>query len=165
MTGNTRKVSLKPKTEDRAQEVSERPKRQSLKESYRNILTVDNKDPNYEYRWINDTYAKSDDQTGAFYPGQRIMRFQNAGWEFVTNKDVTVGDSYVYKTGNVGSIIRAPGGQGDMLYLMKIHKDWYDEDQATKQEYIDKVEDAMGNPKQELGQYGNVSTDWREIDT
>ena len=161
MTANTRKVSLNPKTESRAEQVSERPtKRTSLRESHRNILTVENKDPNYEYRFVLDVYARHDDDTNKFYPGQRIARFQAAGWEFVRNDEVTVGDSYVYKTENTGSIVRVPAGQGEYHYLMKIKKEWYKEDQDAKMKQIDDVEKSMKNPKSEMGQYGSVSIDF-----
>lgn len=157
MPGNTRKVSLKaqgPKpTESRAETVSERPNRQSIKESYRNILTVEGKDPNYEYRWILDRYGRNDDDAGTYHPGQRIMRFQNSGWELVYSSEVSVGESHVYKTENVGSIVRIPAGQGEFQYLMKIKKEWYDEDQANKQEEIDEIEESMGRAGKE-GQYG-----------
>lgn len=160
MTGNTRKVSLRAKTDDRAEQVSERPERTPLRESYRNILTVDNKDPNYEYRWVLDSYARHDDNTGKFYPGQRIAKFQGAGWVFVKNDEVSVGDSYVYKTENIGSIVRVPAGQGEYHFLMKIKKEWYEEDQEAKMKQIDDVEKGMKNPKAEMGQYGSVSIDF-----
>lgn len=160
MTGNTRKVSLKSKTDDRAEQVSERPKRTPLRESYRNILTVENKDPNYEYRWVLDQYARHDDQSNEFHPGQRLARFIAAHWQFVHNHEVTVGDAYVYKTGNVGSIVRVPAGHGDYHYLMKISKELYDEDQKEKQGKIDVVEKSMTSPNVELGQYGSGSIDF-----
>ena len=160
MTGNTRKISLNTKSSDRAEVVSERPERTPLRESYRNILTVDNKDPNYEYRWVLDSYAKHDEDSGNFYPGQRISKFENAGWEFVLSGEVSVGDSYVYKTNNTGSIVRVPAGQGEYHYLMKIKKEWYKEDQDLKNKQIDDIEKQMKGPKTEMGQYGAVSIDF-----
>lgn len=157
---NTRKISLSDKTDNRAADVSERPKRQSIRDQHRSILTVANKDPNYEYRWIND-YTTSEDGN-SIRIGQRVVTFQQAGWEFVENKEVSVGDAYVYKTDNIGSVVRVPAGQGEYMYLMKIKKEWYDEDQLDKQRDIDYVEDSMKNPTTEDGMYGSVSVDFKD---
>jgi hypothetical protein len=155
---NTRKVSLRPKDyETRAETVSERPDRQKLRENFRNILTVDGKSPDYEYRWILDTYGRTDDEQGKYYPGQRILKFQQLGWDFVKHGEVTVGEAQVYKTENIGSLVRVPAGRGEYQYLMKIKKEWYDEDQKIKQKEVDELEGAIGNPQSADGQYGNVS--------
>ncbi|MHC4635860.1 MAG: hypothetical protein ACYSYU_11765 [Planctomycetota bacterium] len=97
-----------------------RPKRVPL--GTRSVLTVrpQDKDPNYEYRFIND----KDD---------RIPQAQEAGWEFVASKDkkIPVGDPKAGKDTQVGTPVTKAVGGGVTAYLMRIHKDWYDEDQAA----------------------------------
>jgi len=90
----------------------------------RDILTVHGKDPNYMYRWVLDSKET----------GQRIWKFKQAGYDHVTSDEVQVGDMMVYKSDNVGSIVRHPAGKENYLYLMKIRKEWYEEDQAAKME-------------------------------
>lgn len=112
----------------------------------RNILTVLGKDPNYVYRWVNDTDA-----------GMRLERFKEAGWEIVNkNSDVKVGDKVVDKGTVVGSAFTRYVGQGSQAVLMRIPKEWYDEDQAAKQASIDEIEAAM---RSDLpgGDYGSIS--------
>lgn len=96
--------------------------------STRDILTVANKDPNYEYRWVLDV------------PG-RIVKFQDGGWEVVT-EDLKVGDKAVDSNTKVGSAITKRTGVS-MLVLMRIPKEWYDEDQAAKQAGVDATEEML----------------------
>ena len=95
-------------------------------------------------------------------PGQRLMRFQNAGWEFADGSTHVAGANHIYKTDNVGSIVRIPAGQDEFLYLMRIHKDWYDEDQVSKETRILDTENQYKNQGQEGhdGMYGSVSIDY-----
>jgi hypothetical protein len=121
------------KDESRVADPQTRPKRTPVSGN-RDILTVLGKDPEYEYRWIAD-YSED---------GQRIWRFMQAGYTFVSANTVEVGQSHVYQSENVGSIVRRPAGKtGDFLYLMKIPKEFYNEDQAAKQAEIDSVERSM----------------------
>lgn len=107
---------------------------------HRNILTVANKDPNYVYRWVLDT------------PG-RLEAFKEGGYEVVT-KDMDVGDSTVDKASQLGSAVTMVRGVSTLV-LMRIPKEWYDEDQAAKQEEIDALEATMKAP--EAADYGKVS--------
>lgn len=108
----------------------------------RNKLRVKGKDPNYEYRIVNDI----DD---------RIQDFLDKGYEFETSEEVRVGDSRVEQDSKMGTIRRASVGGGVKAILMKIKKEWYDEDQKIKQEYIDKTEQAM-RPNPNEGTYGKI---------
>lgn len=156
MMSNTRKQSLKPAAhESRAESVSGRPDRQKLRDGFRNILTVEGQDPNYSYRWVLDHHNTYNDDSNRLNPGQRILQMQHLGWEFVKNNEVTVGDASVLKTENVGSIVRIPAGQGEYQYLMRIKKEYRDEDQAIKQKEIEEVEDSIKKPGPE--NYGSVS--------
>ena len=114
----------------------------------RDILTVDGKDPSFEYRWILDS---SED-------GQRVMKFNKAWWDLVLSDDGqhSVGQDMVYKSANVGSIIRSPAGSGKFYYLMRIPKELYAQDQAAKAKEIAEVEKTITQTDSDNGQYGNI---------
>lgn len=114
----------------------------------RDILTVEGKDPAFDYRWVLD----------ASESGQRILKFTKAWWEFVTSDDGqhTVGQDMVYKTENVGSIVRVPAGSGKFYYLMRIPKEYYAADQKAKQDDINEREQAITQTDSDNGQYGEV---------
>ena len=95
----------------------------------RDVLTVSNKDPNYEYRWVNDI------------PG-RIQRFMDGGWE-VVNHDTEVGGEAVDKGSRLGSAVTKSVGGITTAVLMRILKEWYDEDQVAKQEAVKALEATM----------------------
>jgi len=114
----------------------------------RDILTVDGKDPSFEYRWIIDTSES----------GQRIMKFNKAWWDLVENDGQhVVGEDMVYKSENVGSIIRQPAGGGKFYYLMRIPKEYFDADKKAKAKDIKERESAMTQTDNDNGQYGNIT--------
>lgn len=108
----------------------------------RNILTVKGKDPNYEYRIVNDT----DD---------RITQLQEAGYELVSDEAVDVGDKRVSQGTSVGSKKVFSVGQGIKAYVMRIKKEWYEEDQALKQRRVDAQESSI-KEKALDGTYGKL---------
>lgn len=116
----------------------------------RDILTVRGKNPEYHYRWVKDTDED----------GQRILKFRNAGYEFCgSDEGLQVGQNMVFKSENVGSIVRKPAGSGEYFYLMRIYKEWYEEDQAAKQREIDAMDAQIKRPRNpdnagDDGQYG-----------
>ena len=85
-------------------------------------LNVDNKDPNYVYRWFKDN------------PG-RIEQAQAAYWDFV-KKD--------------GTKDTRPSGPFTM-YLMRIEKKYWEEDQLLKQTAI--IDTMKKQNKMEEGEY------------
>lgn len=97
--------------------------------SGRSVLTVKGKDPNYEYRFVNDT-------------GDRVAAFQEGGWEPVPASEVRVGDVRVEAPSVEGSIAQASVSRQtrEKAILMKIPKDLYDDDQKAKQAQIDQLE-------------------------
>lgn len=95
----------------------------------RNLLTVSNQDPNYYYRWVNDT------------PG-RIQRFLDGGYEIV-NHDTDVGDRMVDSGSKIGTAVTRQVGGAIQAYLMRIPLEWYNEDQEAKMEQIDALEASM----------------------
>jgi hypothetical protein len=95
----------------------------------RNVLTVSGKDPSFEYRVVNDT-------------GDRVQRFLDAGWELVSAGDVAVGDKRINSPAPEGTKAQVAVGQGLKAYVMRIRKDWYEEDQAAKQAEVNRTEEA-----------------------
>lgn len=96
----------------------------------RNVLTVEGKEPGYVYRIVNDV-------------GQRIETFKEGGYELVQAKDVKVGDRRVNNASAEGSMAQVSVGSGQKAFVMRIPKEWYDEDQLAKNAQIDKLEQSM----------------------
>ena len=120
----------------------ERVARKSLNQRGPQSIAGD-KDPNYVYRFVNDT-------------GSRIANFQAAGYEFVEDKELVVGDSRVFDPSDIGSGKRVTSNDGTVSYLMRTKKEYYEEDQAAKAAQINETEQAM---KQEAsqGMYGKLN--------
>jgi len=110
--------------------------------SQRNILTVKGKDPNYEYRVVNDV----DD---------RIAQFIEGGYELVDDNSTDVGDKRVSQGTSVGSKKIFSVGQGTKGYLMRIKKEFYQEDQDAKQKFVNKQEASI-KEKALDGNYGKL---------
>lgn len=108
----------------------------------RDVLTVAGKDPNYIYRWVLDV------------PG-RIQRYEDGGYECV-REDLEIGSDTVDRSSQLGSVVTKHGGGLSKLVLMRISKEWYDEDQDAKQEAIDLLEATMQAEAKE-GRYGSMS--------
>jgi hypothetical protein len=109
----------------------------------RNRLTFTNLDPAFVYRVINDQE-------------DRLIRAQEAGYEFVSS-DQQLGDTTVMTPKKVGKKVSKPVGNGVNGYLMRIPKEWYDEDQKAKMKKVDESERAM-KPNTATGQYGKGLT-------
>jgi hypothetical protein len=114
---------------------------------------VNGKDPNYVYRFVNDV-------------GDRINMFQEAGYELVSKEDHKIGDNRVdiaspdgtHASVSVGVTAR---GEGQRAYLMRQKREWYEADQAAKQENIRETQRQIKNKPKEEGSYGEVSMDDR----
>lgn len=101
----------------------------------RDILAVKNIPEGKIGRWVNDV-------------GDRCIKFRQGGWEFVTDKGVTVGEKTVESSTATGSVIsRLVGTKANneplIAYLMVIDKEWFEEDQARKLDEIDKNEEMI----------------------
>lgn len=101
------------------------------------------KDPNFQYRFVNDT-------------GSRISNFQAAGYEFVQDSELVVGDTRVSDPSDMGSSKHVTSNDGTVSYLMRIKKEWYDEDQAAKAQQIAETEQAMKREASQ-GMYGKFT--------
>lgn len=109
-----------------------RPQRTTLGTKSR--LNIANKDADYEYRFVNDVR-------------DRVEIFKENGWEVVPQADVRIGDNRVENPSALGSASRIPvglvGEQAGHAVVMRIPKDWYEEDQRAKQAEIDRLERTM----------------------
>ena len=108
----------------------------------RNVLTVAGKDANYEYRVINDS-------------GDRVQEFLDAGYELVEKDSVRVGDKRVNSASAEGSVSQISVGQGQKAFVVRIKKEWYEEDQAAKQTKVNALEDST-KAKALDGTYGKL---------
>lgn len=111
----------------------------------RSRLSARGKEDGYEYRFINDD-------------GDRIAQKMEEGWEHVPKSAVKVGDKRVDNVSPEGSVSQVYVGSGENPkkgFLMRIRKDWYEEDQKAKQDYVDATEQAT---KQQAldGHYGKI---------
>ena len=123
---------------------SGRPVRQST--GQRNKFAFINKDPAYEYR-----VAVDNDGTG-----DRIAELKDMGYEFAPANVHKLGKSRVEETSNEGSLETINSGGGNKGYLMRINKDWYEDDKKAKAARIDATEAGLKTPSLD-GTYGNIS--------
>ena len=113
----------------------------------RDILTVEGKDPNYKYSWVNDDRGM-------------VERFKQGGYDFVEH-DVVVGQQTADSSKATSKVVSKNVGGGITAYLMRIPKELWEEDYAAKHRRIDASEADM---KRTLnsgkdGTYGKVSID------
>lgn len=120
---------------------SGRPERKPV--GFRNRLAVYDQDPNYVYRWVN-TNADG---------GDRIIIMEQAGYEKVP-KSTHRTDTGRVDASALGSFETAPGGGGDTLVLMRIPREWYEEDQKAKQARVDELDSAQKRTPD--GFYGKI---------
>lgn len=106
----------------------------------RNRLSIRNPDPNYHYRIVN---IRDD----------RVEQFLEQGYEI--DPQTQVGDNTVDVPSPLGSAKQISVGQGDKAVVMRIPKEWYEQDQAAKQADIDAVEKAKKTEAQSyIGAHG-----------
>ena len=118
-----------------------KPKRVSLADQ-RNVLThPEANDPGYMYRVVVDYKSK---------PG-RVTKFKNAGYVHVLSGE-NMGEDAAGKPTKIGAKVMVPTGNGETGYLMKIPKEYYDEDQAVKEKNLKETEASMNRKKK--GEYG-----------
>lgn len=110
----------------------------------RNILTVKGGDTeNFEYRIVNDT-------------GDRVAMFQEHGYELVCDDKIMIGDRRVANPTKEGSPIRVSVGGGTQAYLMRQKKEFYVEDQQTKQEAVNQTEGAIKAEAKKSADFGKL---------
>mgnify|MGYP001818341520 FL=1 len=123
----------------------ERKKRIPVSGEGRNIFTIENRDPAFVYRWVNDKDG-------------RIQRFIDGWWEFVAHEDYT-GDRSAEAAKDPDSMVTKKVGGNTIAYLMRIKKEYYDEDQRAKAKRVDAVEEAMFRDlnKEDSGLTGKIT--------
>jgi hypothetical protein len=101
---------------------------------------------NYAGRWVDDR-------------DERIAMFLEAGYEFVTKEQAKVSkeDKTIDSSSGLDSRVKKPGGQGKTLYLMRLPRQFYNEDQLAKQREVDEIERAMAASGKDGVDYGQVS--------
>ena len=126
----------------------ERPRRVSV--TGRSRLNVRNKEPGYFYRVVN-VNLESD-------PG-RVDDLIERGYEIVPQDKVgSVSDKRVDNPTALGSAGQISVGQGTKAIVMRIRKEWYDEDQAAKQAEIDATENRAKSSGADYGKVEITST-------
>lgn len=109
----------------------------------RNRLSLKERDPNYQYRIVNDV----DD---------RIDQFLERGWEVV--QDAKVGDKRVENSTGVGSVKTVSVGQGIKGVTLRIKRELYEEDQAAKMVEVDATEETMRADARRAADYGSLKS-------
>ena len=94
----------------------------------RNRLSVENRDPAYHYRIVNDVDG-------------RVQDLLDQDYEIVL--DAKVGDKRVDEISSLGSAKQISVGNGIKAVVMKKRKDWFQDDQDLKQKEIDDLEASM----------------------
>lgn len=109
----------------------------------KNRLTVRDKDPNYVYRIVN---ADPD----------RLHAFKEAGYEAVNAGSLS--DNRVDVPSGMGSVPEFAVGQGTKAVVMRIKREWYEEDQAQKQADIDALEATTKQEARQKADYGSITS-------
>ena len=104
----------------------------------RSKLTVPQRE-GYHRRWINDV------------PG-RLHAAGQAGWEYVEDPDLHVGDGAESGNSDMGSRVSRLVGKTESggplrAYLMEIKQEFYEEDQAAKLAVVDETDRAIREGK------------------
>jgi len=112
----------------------------------RDITAVHDTLEGYIDRWVNDE------------PG-RIEKFKAAGYDLVESAEV--GSSHVEGSHADAGVVSRDMGKGMTAYLMRQKEDFFKEDQAEKQRYVDSTEESMRkkktNPNESTdGTYGEI---------
>ena len=116
--------------------------RKPLHQNGPQAITTGKKDPEYNYRFVNDV-------------GARLQTYKEAGYELVQDDELVVGDARVKDADDLGSTKRVVSPDGTVSYLMRIKREWYDEDQRAKEERLKEQEAAMKKEASQ-GMYGSL---------
>ena len=124
-------------------ENKKRAKRRTPISGGRNILTVQGKDPAYVYRIVNDD-------------GDRISQFEDQGYEVVKDSNIKVGDRRVANPTQAGSPNEVSVGGGNKAFVMRIPKEFHEEDNQAKLDFIDETERGMKEEARKSADYGKL---------
>ncbi len=121
---------------------NKRPRRTPINGS-RNVLTVNGKEPGYQYRVVNDT-------------GDRIQMFIDQGYEVVSDDKIKVGDRRIANPTKEGTPVQVSVGGGQKAFVMRIKDEYYQEDQAAKLKHVADLEAGMKKEASSLGLNGKL---------
>lgn len=121
-------VKRGPGRPPRQEQVQQRRRRRESLGADRNMklaVPSDFKDPNFEYRWVNDR------------PG-RVQQLHGEDW------DVVDGGSQL-DSNSIGTTVKRVSDRfsGENTVLMKKPKDYFEADRAEKKAALDKVDEAL----------------------
>jgi len=119
-----------------AREAANRPRRAPV-DGPRSKMTVRGKDPSFEYYIATDKDG-------------RIQDLQDRGWEIVEDSTVTIGDRRVSRPAETGSARTVDVGNGEIGYLMRIKREWWEEDQKAKENMARERVTALQDEAQEF---------------
>ena len=123
--------------------LAKRRKRRTSVNGKRNVLNVQGKDPKFEYRIINDV-------------GDRIAMFEDNGWEVVTDTEIKIGERRIANPTSKGTVVSVSIGQGLTGVLMRIPKEYYEEDQKDKAASIAEMEKGIKERAKADSFYGKL---------
>lgn len=118
------------------------PKKKRVPVGLRNPMSVDQDslDPNFEYRFVR---GKND----------RMKQFLDGGYEVVQGNQA--GDANIAVASSMGSATDIPSGDSDeRLFLMRIPKEYYLEDQEAKQRKVNAIEKQLHDKPRSEGLEG-----------
>ena len=118
-----------------------RPQRTPL--ANRSVLAVKGKEPGFEYRIVNDV-------------GDRVEMFKSMGYEVVADDSVQIGERRIANPSREGSPVQVSVGGGTKAFLMRQKKEWFEEDQSTKEARLKDQEQAMRTDATK-GMYGKLT--------
>lgn len=139
MTDNTlspedsKPVKRGRKAQPKRQEIGGNELRSRISYADRRKINVKDQDPNFKYRWVNidnDRYAG------------RIDRMKEIGYT-VVNDDMEYGDAQGVGASELGGGNTKHVGHGTKAVLMRIPKEYYEQDMAEKQAEVDRTEAGM----------------------
>lgn len=100
-------------------------------------------DPNFEYRHVRGNPLN-------------LQRYIDAGYEFVDG-GIEVGDHGLMRGTRPDSRVSIPSqDSNDRLYLMRLPKELYDDDQKAKQREVDRTEEALYPDARNRGLEGKI---------
>lgn len=121
-----------------------RKSRRSSINGVRNKLTVEGKDPKFVYRVVTDE-------------GDRVQQFIDRDYEVVVDDNIQVGDRRVANPSQSGSPVHISVGKGQKGVLMRIPKEYYEDDQKEKAKLVDEQVAAMKAEAKKNADYGTFT--------
>lgn len=125
---------------------SARPKRTPV--GSRPRMVVSGKNPNFEYRIVNDT------------PGN-VATYLNHGWQTCTNDEISTGNFRAEQASEMGSLASfiVDGGTGMKAYVLKISKEEFAEITEALEDENRALEETSTSTNFNDGEYGSVKID------